>query len=269
MPSKPMSTMHSARRFLPTLIVALLLMPHGVEAAYCSTSAHVAANAASFPPFTTGSINTTGTDTIVVAVVGTSGTTPVSGWVTDSKSNNYTVTTGASYQTAFSANIAFWSVATATVGSGHTFTFTPSSNWSFSAMAVLACNGGAASSPLDQQNGAQNNGIGTTLQPGSVTPSTDNQLVVTAVGSPAGGTIASVSAPYTITDTIAYSGGNNMGIAMAYAVQTTATATNPTWTDGSSGVGLIAGIVTFTASSAGGARGCKNGVALLGAGCHD
>ena len=122
-------------------------------------------------------------------------------------------------------------------------------------MYVAAFSGAAAASALDQQNGAV--GTGTSLATGSVTPSEDNELVVSGVSIADGssGTYA-VDSGLTITDQILASAGNFEGGGLAYIIQTSAGAVNPTWSWTGS-VNSAAVIATFKAAAAGG-RTTKN-----------
>ena len=64
---------------------------------------------------------------------------------------------------------------------------------------------------------------------GSITPSEDNCLIVSGFGTTYTSADETVSESMTITDRIATNGGVNYGIGMAYKIQTTATAINPSW----------------------------------------
>jgi hypothetical protein len=109
-------------------------------------------------------------------------------------------------------------------GPGHTFTLTGTGF--FGSVAVVAY-AGAASHPFDVQNGATT-ASGTSLQPGSVTPTRNNELVVTALGFQAVAT-TNIDSGYSIQETVGFSAGVHSGLSIATRVQTTAVATNPTW----------------------------------------
>jgi hypothetical protein len=66
----------------------------------------------------------------------------------------------------------------------------------------------------------------------SITPSTNNQVVVTGVEfvDTAGATYT-INSGMTVSDSKPWLSGNYRGSAMAYIIQTTATAIQPTWTD--------------------------------------
>jgi hypothetical protein len=173
---------------------------------------------------TTASIDTTSCVSNCLIVVGVTyygiNTAPA---ITDSESNTYTclterkITDGAT-RICYKQN--------ATVDATHTFTATGAA--SFPSIAVQAWSGGRTASSADQQNGA--NATGTSLAAGSVTPSEDNELVVTTVNNYTDtGTSRTINGSYTITNQVGYSLGQHFPIALAWKVQTTAAATNPTW----------------------------------------
>jgi hypothetical protein len=95
----------------------------------------------------------------------------------------------------------------------------------------VQCFSGAVSSPLDQQTGSASSSTGlTSFQPGSVTPSANNELVVSLITAHITTLTSevSISGGYTITDGID-GNGSHIGGAMAYYKQSTAGAVNPTW----------------------------------------
>src|SRR5215471_5785447 len=137
---------------------------------------------------TTGSINTTGADLIVVNVVGAD----VSLSLSDSKGNTYTPLTAQSRNSLISQ---LFYVQAPTVGSGHTFTVSASSI--FAAIQVTAWSGSAAS-PFDVETGATGVSI-TSLQTGSLTPGQDNELLVTGLLFDHSNTV-SIDLGFTISD---------------------------------------------------------------------
>lgn len=109
---------------------------------------------------------------------------------------------------------------------------------------TVACNGGGLPSiagvamkgaRLEDISAATpvllNSGTGTSVQPGSLTPSVDNSLVVTVCGAYAGTITLSGGSGYTTPSTITQD-SHHIGIGVAYKAQTTAAAENPTWTIG-------------------------------------
>lgn len=203
--------------------------------------AHTAANGATSGGVTTSSINTTGADFLVLIVSdyqATTASTP-----TDSKSNTWTALTPQA--TGVFNRCKIWYCKNPTVGSGHTFTYTLTAG--FSSLAVAAFSGSDTSSPFDQQNGASTSGA-TTIQPGSVTPSQANELIVVGLAETNSGSV-SINGGFTISDQVDYVPGTAFGVSLAYLIQTTATAENPTWTWVASTESATC-IATFKAGSA-------------------
>lgn len=170
--------------------------------------------------FTTSSIDTTGANLIIVLIGDHS---PNNSALTDSNSNTWTLLTAKNVEER--CVLAYCS--SPTVGSGHTFTLTPPGAVTYASMEVQAWSGAASSTPFDIENGAV--GLGTTTQqPGSVTPNQANSLVVTGITNDNGGSIT-INGGFTISDSSLKSVFDSTSV-MAYLVQTTATAANPTWT---------------------------------------
>lgn len=171
--------------------------------------------------FTTGAIDTTGA-TLLVRCAAYDG--PATVTASDSKSNTWTgLTVRTSGGGAFH-KLRIWYVANPTVGTGHTFTFGGTS----SAMAgcVSAWSGAKVTSPFDQQNGA---GVSSTsAAPGSITPSEDNELIIAGCSFEGSRTL-SIDGGFTITNQVNFSGGSNYGVGMAYLIQTSLAAANPSW----------------------------------------
>lgn len=187
-------------------------------------------------------IDSTGANFIAVHVSQYNGVTI--GTLTENKGNG--APTGLTAKTASSApysRIYYWAVPT--VGSGHTFTF-DTGGLVLGEIAVQAWSG-ANASPFDVENGATSDTLGTAsfLQTGSVNPSQNNSLIITGFSANPGTSI-SINGGYTITANVDGVGGVNIAGAMAYLVQGTAAATNPTWTIGGGGpTDLAATIAVF------------------------
>lgn len=213
-----------------------------------SLISHVKGDGGGNSGFTSGAINTTGADLIViVGSVYNATAYTVTGHLTDSASNVYTKLT---QQDSTNRGIAiFYKVSPATSAS-HTFTVTQAGEWAFPAIAVTAWSGAYTSgAPIDQQNGA-NTGSAASLATGSVTPSQDNELVV--AGWSSGATTSHSVSGYTISDQTFNTGSVAGG--QAYLVQTTAGATNPSIAFGSTVEGAVA-VATFKAAAGGGGGG--------------
>lgn len=182
---------------------------------------------------TTGSLNTTGANLIVVVAGWFGGTV---GSVTDSKSNTYTALFDNS---AGSRGVQLYYCYAPTVGSGHTVTLAAG----FPAVDVLVFSG-AAASPFDQES------HDVVSQPGSITPSEDNcVLVLGCVDSDTG--TRTVDQSFTVGDQND-NAGNSVGTLSAYLIQTTAGAKNPTVSPGSGARTVMA---SFKASAGGGGGG--------------
>jgi len=115
--------------------------------------------------------------------------------------------------------------------------------------------GTATGISIDKQNGGTTT-FGTTVQPGTVTPSATNELIVTGIGQNGGG--GGAGNPFSIDSSFAVSPGTapangSGGIpgAMAYKIKTDALAENPTWTSSFNNPGPnVAVIMTFQAGAA-------------------
>jgi hypothetical protein len=168
---------------------------------------------------TTSAINTTGANLIVVGI-----TNQLQGGLSlsDSKGNTWTLIQ-TSNDPSMDQYAKLYYCYGPSVGAGHTFTVTGS----YSPIAVLAFSG-AASSPLDQQTGSGNDSAGG-FQPGSVTPTQNNELIVSFVGIQPSSS-PSVDSGFTLNSSGILVAAVSYGWGMAYLIQTTAGATNPTWT---------------------------------------
>lgn len=174
---------------------------------------------------TTGTINTTGAN-LLVACVSTHGYGPMP-QLTDSKGNSWTLA-ASSLEFQDGEMRLFYSVP-ASVGAGHSFTIGGSSV--LASISVMAW-AGAHASPFDKASGA---GVaGTSIQPGSVTPAENNELLITCLTNTgdSSNSSRSINGNFTIAGQVGQSATVNysMSIASAYLVQTAAGAANPTWT---------------------------------------
>lgn len=201
--------------------------------------AHTSAASSDGTTVTTGAIDTTGATLLVVgAGAGTS-----IGSIADSKSNSWTA--GAAVTNTLITQI--WHVINPTsVGSGHTFTVNTQAS-SFPAICVLALSGADTAASRDQQN-TGTAAAGTTVQPGSVTPTADNEIVITAAHVTVTGETVSIDGGFNISDQVT-AGGPNYGVALAYLIQTSLAAANPTWTFSTTETFPAAGIDTFKAAA--------------------
>ena len=186
-----------------------------------SVISHVGTGGSGGNTVTSNSINTTGADLIVlyVAWYGTSGGVMDATKISDSKSNTYTARPNHGFTAQGNARIFYCH--SPTVGTGHTFTATD--NNTFPAIFALALSG-STSVPFDVDNGSLTN------VPGSITPTANNEIVITGVYDLNTSSPATIDSGMTISDSVLYSAGVVIGGSMAYKIQTTATAISPTWT---------------------------------------
>lgn len=198
---------------------------------------------------TTAGINTTGANLIVLAIAGT-------GTMTVSDSNGNTWTACTNYSGSGGEVVRLYYCYSPTVGAGHTFTVSGTSTYSVIEVSAWS---GAATSPLDQQNGANNSS--TTIQPGSITPAQNNELVITAVNYYISRSYSSISGA-TFLDSLDGANNNNYGLAVAYNIQTTAAAINPTWTFSTSNYNTAC-IASFKAAAGSGSVGSAAGSASV------
>lgn len=176
---------------------------------------------------TSASIDTTGANILIAAVSWTTATLsgPV---ITDSKSNVWSPLCRSIGQS--SAALAIWVAYNPTVGSGHTFTITGSTS-----SAAFAAFSGASTEFVYEAEKESSTGGATSLAAGSLTPSAANCLVITALSNRVN-TTYSVDSGFTITNQIAFNSGARVGVALAYLIQTSAAAANPSWSWTGSGV---------------------------------
>ena len=190
-------------------------------------------------------LDTATADLIVINLVGTS--TMAGKPPTDSNGNTWTQV--ASATTIAPSTVDLWYCLSPTVGAGHEF-HSPAGGSYYPSMQVQAWSGAAASSALDQTN-ENTAASGTSLQPGSITPTQNGELIVTGVlFNSEGTTNIAINDSFDITNsypgvTVVYYGGG-----IAYLVQSTAAAINPTWTWAPS-MDAAAVIASFKAPSSG------------------
>lgn len=178
-----------------------------------------AAGASGGTPPTTSAIDTSGAG-LIVAVIATSGLT--TGAFGDSKGNTWSELTEAS--SSINSRIVY--CANPNVGSGHTFTVNGGSS-PFASIAVAAFSGGAAS-PFDAST--QSSGSSASPSAGSgITPAQNDELVIAAVGT-GGGVIDAIDGGFNISDKSDFLDAHHYGAGLAYLIQTSAAAVDPTWT---------------------------------------
>lgn len=190
----------------------------------------------------TSAIDTTGANLLVVATAFYGDHTL---YLSDSKLNSWTYLTVQNNANGGRMQLAY--VFNPTVGSGHTFTIASAAD--YPCVAVMAWSG-SVTSPSDQQNGASSTGSAA-LATGSVTPSEDNEILIAATNVADGG-LKTIDLGFTIQDQIDYNNGNAFGIEIAYLIQTSLAAKNPTWTGSLTEPYFATRIATFKAAAGGG-----------------
>lgn len=205
---------------------------------------HTVAQSSGGAATTTGAIDTTGADLIVVGYGSAAGGYTVA----DSKSNTWSALTTQTDGATISTRISYCQAPT--VGSGHTFTV-GAGGW-FGTVFV-ACFSGSAASPFDAETGADSGGSGsTTKAPGSITPAAAGELFIVTTGTNGGAPAYSIDLGFTITDSAGLVGGNSYGGAMAYLINSGSTAQNPTYTQAAANY-IPVRMATFKAAAGGGA----------------
>lgn len=193
--------------------------------------------------FTTSSGNTTGADLIIVSLA----TGVSSGTISDSKGNTWTPLTQRTG--GFSDRFyQFFYCQGGTVGSGHTFSVTGTAN--FPSLCVSAWSGSTAA-PFDVENG-NSLAFGNSIQTGSITPTVDNELLVTGMCYDDTST-PTIDVGFTVLQTLPVTGFGYTGQQIAYIIETTATAKNPTfsWTNNSRSAAAIASFKIATGGGGG------------------
>lgn len=206
---------------------------------------------------TSAALASTG-DILWLAVSTDSGVTLVAGDISDSNSNTW-VLVGTTPNGGFT-RIHLFVAKNAVTGSGHTFTVTKAS--CYAAMCVFSASNSDTTSPTDQTNAAGT--TGTSIASGSVTPSVDDEIVISCLADDNGGAITDPSG-FTHLDTQAHIGSTSYGCSMAYKIQTTAGAENPSWTVASS-TGITTAVGTFKSAGGGGGAAAQNLLTVTGAG---
>src|SRR5215469_977609 len=185
---------------------------------------------------TTGSVTTTGADLLVAAISWYNGN-PGAPTISDNKSNVW-IQIGSADQVSELVgtpgapgltDVRLYYCASPTVGTGHTFTVGTTTGNIFASLEVQAWSGAATSHCLDQSTGGTRQAMA--IQPGAITPSQNNALLVTAIApSSDSANATAIDSGFTITDNNSFVGGTNVAGALAYLIQTSAATVNPTWT---------------------------------------
>lgn len=187
-------------------------------------------------------LDTTGADLIVILTVTNDAQTAP----TDSKSNTWSI---AKSQTAFPGGIYYSQPPSNKVGSSHTFTVSNANRCA--GISVAAYSGSAAASVLDQTSTSASSCGGSTCQAGSVTPSENNEIVITTLTVDPHNTISvsDSAGTFNIRGCLEFTSGTAYAVCLADLIETTATATNPTWSFSNPAL-AVATIATFKAGAA-------------------
>jgi hypothetical protein len=178
---------------------------------------------------TTPAITTTGATFLVIAAASWA-FTPAA---TPSDSRGHTWTSLTAQAIANDPRIQLWYVANATGGAGHTFTYPGPGGGdprSYCSIIVAAFSGVRLVSPLDGQAGTSGAAVAS-LATGAVTPTQAGDLLLSALAQGAA-SASSVSGGLTILTQVPYGAG--FGATLAWRVQASVAASNPTWTLGAS-----------------------------------
>lgn len=174
---------------------------------------------------TTSAINTTGASLIVAVAVLYSINSLGGQTFTDSNGNTWAALVAQTSANGNTRSVLYYCYAP-TVGSGHTFTFSEAGHNIYCSLCVSAWSG-AGSSPFDVENGSKTDSA-TSLATGSITPSAGKELIITGFGAAGVARSYTINGGFTITDSVTGAPGLE-GSSLAYLIQTSATAANPTW----------------------------------------
>lgn len=238
-------------RIIAAVLLASLVFVAPASANYTVVSTcHVGAASSGGNAVTSAAVNCTGVDLLVLTISyynGGGGTSNPS----DNSSNTWS-TAKVQTQSYCPGAAEIFYVQAPTVTSSQTFTASATGALTYPSIQVQGF-AGSGSTPLDQVNSAASPaGSVTTKQPGSITPGSNGELVVSDVlwcvsGSGSGSSV-SINSGFAITDQDSFSSLNAEGGALAYLVQGTAAAVNPTWTL-SAASGIATAIASFTPAS--------------------
>lgn len=160
----------------------------------------------------TSAVDTTDSNLIILFISGDTSTS-----VSDNKGNTWIpLTVGGTN------NVRFYYCINPTVGSGHTFTYSIAYGSIF--MSCFSCTNIIS---YDNENG--NSVTGTSMTTGSVTPSVNDELIITGLLLGGNTNTPSIDSGFTITNSINGVFSFYYGGSMAYKIQTTKGTENPIW----------------------------------------
>ncbi len=216
------------------------MWPHAASG-YALIASDKAAASSPYSTVTTPGVNTTGANLIVLGVTTYRGA-GVTSTPTDSKGNSYVLV--ANYTDgAGGAQLAIFYCYAPTVGASHTISY-PTVASSFPTI-IMKAYSGASSSPLDQFTGFGNTGYtgASTIQPGSVTPSTNGQLVFTCISAWLATSSPTINSGFTTPIFQQSNAAQTYSTAASDLFQSIAAAINGTWSfnpNSGSGSGVTA-----------------------------
>jgi hypothetical protein len=209
-----------------------VIPPDTVPIAFISAGANAGGSSS------TVTIDTTGANFLIAAVTYFNAATGLT--LTDTKGNTWVPLTPRSTGGGAAGLVQFYYCLNPTVGAGHGFTWAGTS--AFGSIAVAAYSHVKLASAFDAENGAANASV-TTQQTGSVTPSENNELLVSGLLKFTFST-PTIDSGFTVR-AYASGGGSNFDVAIADRIQTTAAAVNATWSSNSSAERMGAVLASF------------------------
>jgi len=220
-------------------LLALQSLPAGAAAAL-GTHTKFTPTAGQTNGGTTAAINTaTGTNNFIVISVGSDRTASPPN-VSDSATNTWYLAAAKIDGGNFGQSRLYFCV-NCNTSATHTFTVTGTNQYISFEVASFS---GMSTAPFDPSALSSGNcGSCTTVQFGSITPANNNSLVISAINPTSTSTTTSMSinGGFTVIEQVQHASGLNYGSGIAYLVQTTAAAANPTWTITGSGTFYLGG----------------------------
>lgn len=240
------------KKFISLLLILCLFLPFAQKAkAAVAFVASANAGCSGSCTATTSGVDTTGS-TLLVAVVIEYVANPATATVSDSNGNTWHHLTTIDDSANSGIEQVIWYAydhggSALVVGPAHTFSV---NGTSYPGINVQTFSGTQTSSdPFDVQNGNKSTPT-STIQPGSITPSANGELVFTGIETFVANTLTyTIDSGFSSPQTLFYNG--NLYIGTSYLVQSTAAAVNPTWTDTNT-ASHVTTIASFKASSGGG-----------------
>lgn len=192
---------------------------------------------------TTSAVDTTGAQ-LIVAVCLAFAADITTGKMSDSLGNTWSAVAGQHLGNG-SVRI-FFAIASLVTGPSHTFSLASETGGSYPTIFVSRWKG--LRPGVNNHDGVSGGtAAGTTVQPGTVTPTLDNDLIITGLGDGSITNNKTIDSGFTRQDQQNTSGIGATG-AWAYKIQGALAAVNPTWTTGSSN--KAASIVAFNGRDA-------------------